>query len=120
MNIKKHLSSILNNKDIINLTSDKKVYFIHANNPTPPYIEYQVLTEHGADFSEGKENYTYYLVQIDIFSKGDYTNLEDNIKKYMSEAGYSRDNAADLYEKETKLYHKAMRFNISLPFNIEK
>lgn len=115
MNIKQHLFSTLNNKDIKNLTSDKKVYFIHANNPTPPYIEYQVIAERGAEFSEGKENYSYYLIQIDIFSKTDYTNLEENIKKIMLEAGYSRDNAVDLYENKTGLYHKAMRFNISLP-----
>lgn len=116
LNIKNHLYKALNSDEILSLTSDKKVYFIHANNPNPPYIEYEVISERGVEFSEGKERYTTYLVQVDIFSKTDYTELETKVRSIMIEQGYIRDNAADLYEDKTGLYHKAMRFNISLPY----
>lgn len=116
INIKKHLLNTLDSDKILNLTADKKVYFIHANNPKIPYLEYEVISERGEEYSEGEEKYTTYLVQVDIFSTGDYTELEQTIKEEMLKSGYNREQAVDLYEKETKLYHKAMRFNISLPY----
>lgn len=115
MDIKKLLFKTLSDKNILDLTADKRIYFIHANNPKPPYVEYEVISEVGDDFHEGKEIYTKYLVQVDIFSKDDYSELENIIKKVMLESGFNRDNAVDLYENKTNLYHKAMRFNISLP-----
>lgn len=116
MNIKKYLFKVLNNKEILDLLPDHKIYFLHATNPDKAlYLEYEIVNEYGADYSEGKEDYTTYIVQVDIFSTGDYTQLENVVKKAMIQNGFSRDMSADLYEKETGLYHKAMRFNISLP-----
>lgn len=115
MNIKQHLLNTLKTDSVLNLTGDKKVHFIHANNPIAPYIEYMVISETGAEYSEGKENYTKYTVQVDIFSLGNYSELENEIKSVLINAGYCRDQAIDLYENKTELYHKAMRFNISLP-----
>jgi hypothetical protein len=118
VNIKQYLLNTLNNKEIIDLLPDKRVYFLHANNPNKTlYLEYEVINEYGAEHSENKEDFTTYLVQIDIFSTGDYTTLENIVKKVMTQNGFNRDMAADLYEKETALYHCAMRFNISLPAN---
>ena len=116
MDIKKYLLNVLNSKEIINLLPDKRVYFLHANNPNKVlYLEYEIINEYGVEHSENNEDYTTYSVQIDIFSNGDYTTLENTVKKVMLNAGFNRDMAADLYEKDTGLFHKAMRFNISLP-----
>ena len=116
MNIKQYLLNVLKNKEIIDLLPDKKVFFLHANNPNKElYLEYEIINEFGAEYSEGNEDFTNYVVQIDIFSDGDYTELESIVKKYMKNNGFNRDMAADMYEKDTQLYHKAMRFNISLP-----
>jgi len=118
LDIKKYLLNVLNSKEILDLLPNKKVYFLHANNPNKTlYLEYEVINEYGAEHSENKEDFTTYLVQIDIFSTGDYTTLENIVKKVMAQNGFNRDMAADLYEKETALYHCAMRFNISLPTN---
>lgn len=115
MNIKKYLKDVLNNKEIIDMLPDKRVFFLHANNPDKKlYLEYEIINEYGADYSEGKEDFTTYIVQIDIFSTGDYTQLENVVKKVMIQSNFNRDMSADLYEKETGLYHKALRFSISL------
>lgn len=45
------------------------------------YLEYEIINEYGADYSEGKEDYTTYVVQVDIFSTGDYTECEEVVKK---------------------------------------
>ncbi|MEG0180770.1 MAG: prohead protease [Peptostreptococcaceae bacterium] len=114
--IKKKLKTSLNNKEILDLTSDKKIYFIHANKPTPPYIEYQVINSRGSDYSEGDIKYLNHLVQVDIFSTGDYTNLETVITNKLIECGFEyKPGSPDLYEKKTNLYHKPMRFEIDLP-----
>lgn len=96
--------------EIINLTADKDVYFLHANSANPPYLEYEIIDEYGEEWAENKEIATNYYIQIDVFSKGDYTELENKIKEKMINAGFTRSTAADLYEKDTGLYHKAMRF----------
>ena len=116
MNIKQYLLNVLNSKEILDLLPDKRVYFLHANNPNKVlYLEYEIINEYGVEHSENNEDYTTYSVQIDIFSTADYTTLENVIKKIMIQNGFSREMAADMYEKDTGLFHKAMRFNISLP-----
>lgn len=115
ISIHKLLADTLNSVEILNLTGDKKVYFLHATNPRNPYIEYEVVSENGNEFSEGEENYTEYLVQVDVFHTGNYIKLVDAIKAKMISQGFTREQAVDLYEDKTKLNHKAMRFSISLP-----
>ncbi|ABS42435.1 MULTISPECIES: hypothetical protein [Clostridium] len=118
MNIKQYILNVLNNKEIIDLLPDKRVYFLHAVNPDKKlYLEYEIVNEYGVEYSEGNEDYTTYIVQLDIFSTGDYTELENVVKKIMIHNGFNRDMAADLYEKETGLHHCAMRFNVSLPMD---
>ncbi|MFR3072048.1 MAG: hypothetical protein ACLTK8_04505 [Paeniclostridium sp.] len=114
--IKKKLKEVLNDKEILDLTSDKKVYFIHAKNPKPPYIEYQVIRSRGSEYSEGKIDYLNHLVQVDIFSLEDYTKLETIIVNKFIEAGFEYNpGSPDLFEEKTGLNHKPLRFNIDLP-----
>lgn len=119
--IKKLLLKVLNQDEILNLTKDKKVYFIHANNPQTPYIEYGVINSYPSEYSEGTIDFMTYKVQIDIFTSvddpnyGDYTNLETLIIKKMIEEGFELEpGSPDLYEGKTKLYHKPLRFSVDL------
>lgn len=112
-NIKQFVRQVLSDVEITNLTADKKVYFLHATSPTTPYLEYEIYDENGEEWAENKEIATTYYIQVDIFSKTDYTNLENLIKEKMINAGFDRSMCADLYE-DTGLYHKAMRFFITL------
>lgn len=113
-NIKQFVRQVLSDKDITDLTADKKVYFLHATNANTPYIEYEIYDEHGELWAENEEIKTTYYIQVDIFSKSDYTELEEVIKQKMINAGLARTSGADLYEEDTELYHKAMRFVITL------
>ncbi|NKF05302.1 prohead protease [Clostridium gasigenes] len=113
MNIKKYVKQSLEDKLIIDLLADKKVYFLHANAPKIPYLEYEIVGEYGVDWAEGKEIATDYTVQVDVFSNTDYTEIEEEIGKVMINKGFKRIGAVDLWEEQTKLFHKALRFNIS-------
>ena len=112
MKIKKYLRQVLNQKSIIDLLPDKKVYFLHADNPKAPYIEYEIINVQGAEYAENKERTSEYLVQVDIFSLGNYSEIEDAVYNTMIEAGFDRYDENDMYEKDTKLYHKGFRFRI--------
>jgi hypothetical protein len=114
LNIKQYVRQVLSNSEIINLTGDKKVHFLHAINPALPYVEYEIADEYGEEYAENEEKHTTYSIQVDIFSKTDYTNLEEKIKEKMKISGFGRGTAVDLYKKDTELYHKAMRFSITL------
>lgn len=109
--IKQFVKSVLSDIEIISLLPDKKVYFLHAMNPNKTmYVEYEIFDENGEAWSEGIEIATNYYVQVDIFSTGDYTIVENKIKEKMINAGFERSMCADLWEQDTQLYHKAMRW----------
>lgn len=111
MNMKQYLRSVLMDKEITDLTADKKVYLIHAPNATAPYVTYTFFDEWGAAFAENDEIATNYSIQVDIFSKGDFTDLEEKIKEKTTNNGFRRTSSADFYESDTGLYHCAIRFN---------
>lgn len=113
INIEKYLKNTLSTNEILNLTADKKVYYIHAKNAKPPYIEYMVLSDTPNFYSENDEKYSEFLIQVDIFSLGDFTEIKENINIAMINNGFIRGTVSqDMYEENTGLYHKALRFTI--------
>lgn len=113
--IKEFVENILSDNQITSLTGNNKVYFLHNSKPISPYITYEIIDESGEMWVEGKEIAVTYYVQVNIFSKtNDYSELENKIKEHMMRAGFERAMSADLYEKDTELYHKAMRFTITI------
>ena len=77
----------------------------------PMYITYHVYDEMGEEWAENEEIATGYYIQVDVWSAGDYLILVDNVKAAMKAAGFKRDYAQDFYENDTKIFHKAIRFN---------
>jgi hypothetical protein len=86
------------------------VSFQKYNGKENTYITFFNYLEQGEQYADNEEKATGYYIQIDLWSKNDYTELVDNIKDYMKAAGFIRTSAADLFESDTKIYHKAMRF----------
>ena len=124
IDIKKFLFKTLNIKSVTNLTIDNKVHYLHIEDipKEGQYVEYELLGEYGEEYGDNKEILTTYKIQVDIFSykaNSNFFNLEKEIKKAMIRSGFIKENIFDAYEKETKLYHKAMRFNITLRNEIE-
>jgi hypothetical protein len=74
------------------------------------YITYSCYLEQGEEWAEDEEIATGFYVQVDIWSKADYTTLEGQVKIAMLSAGFKRTSAQDFYENDTKTYHKALRF----------
>ncbi|ACL19516.1 conserved hypothetical protein [Desulfitobacterium hafniense DCB-2] len=113
-NIKQLLNQVLSSPEIVNLLPNKRVYFLHAEAPEKPYLEYEIIDEFGEAWAENREIATNYYIQVDIFSMGDYTAIENAVKDTMISYGFKRSMSVDLYENDIKLYHKVMRFVITL------
>lgn len=106
-----YVEGLLMDNSIISLTGDKTVHYIHALSPTPQYIEYEFLNVDGALYAEGQPVENEFYLQVDVFSLGSFKPLSRAIKSKLVSAGFQVENGGqDLYEKDTKLYHNAMRF----------
>lgn len=74
------------------------------------YITFHEYLASGEEFEEDVEAFTGHYVQVDVWSKEDYSILVKNIKVRLLEVGFKRIDEADFYEIDTGLYHKGMRF----------
>lgn len=74
------------------------------------YITFFTYLDRPELHSDDREFITGNFIQIDVWSKRDYTDLVDKVHQKMIEAGFIKLNFYDLYETDTKTYHKVMRF----------
>jgi len=88
------------------------VAYLRYHGKEVPYITYFCYNEQGESWAENEEIATGYYVQIDVWSKTDYSNLVSQVESAMKDAGFTRTTAQDLPEYETELFHKAIRFSI--------
>jgi hypothetical protein len=86
------------------------VSFQKYNGKESTYITFFNYLEQGEQYADNEEKATGYYIQIDLWSKNDYTETVQKVKNAMEAAGFKRTSAADLFESDTKTYHKAMRF----------
>ncbi|MGD9700676.1 hypothetical protein [Acinetobacter sp.] len=76
-----------------------------------PSLTFSFLSEYGEIFADDKEIETAYLLQVDIWSKDDYSAIAILVKTKLSELGFHRTAEYDDYENNTKIYHKILRFS---------
>ena len=74
------------------------------------YITFFTYLEKPEQHADDEERITGYYVQVDVWSKGNYTDLDNAVHEKMLAAGFIKQNFYDLYEDDLKIYHKAMRF----------
>lgn len=75
------------------------------------YITFKEFNQRPIEFADNQEIGTRHLIQIDIWSKGDFTDLATQAKELMKNAGFKRTYEAEFFERDTKIYHKVIRFS---------
>lgn len=78
-----------------------------------PIISYFQVTNVGNLFGDDAEYGSNIMFQIDLWSKTPVTDNEDDVNDVMTGIGFVRVYCTDLYEKDTKIYHIAMRYRIN-------
>lgn len=74
------------------------------------YITFHEYLASGEEYEDDIEVLTGHFVQVDIWSKGDYIDTVNKVKQLFLEAGFKRIDEIDLYEEDTEIYHKGIRF----------
>jgi hypothetical protein len=86
------------------------VRFQRYSGDAATYITFFTYLERPEGHADDQEHFTGYYVQVDIWSKKDYTVMANIVGENMAQAGFVKQSFYDLYEEELKIYHKAMRF----------
>jgi len=76
------------------------------------YITFFQYDEAVALAADDEEKQTGYYIQVDFWTKDGlvYTDLSEKVKKMLIAAGFNKKGATDLYEADTQIYHKGLRF----------
>ena len=100
------------NEDVIKALEDigVPVSFQTFTGKADTYITFFTYLEKSEQHADDKETITGYYVQVDVWSKEDYTELVDTVHRKMLKAGFRKQGFYDFYEDDLKIYHKAMRF----------
>lgn len=75
------------------------------------YITFFCFNEQGEAWAENEEIATDYAMQVDVWSKGDFTDVVNQAKGLLKIAGFKRTFAHEFYEVDTQIYHKVLRFS---------
>jgi len=74
------------------------------------YITFFTYLKQGESFSEDTEELSGNYIQVDIWSKERNVTLYEQVKTLIIEAQFKRTDEVELYESDTKIYHKGIRF----------
>ena len=86
------------------------IRFQHYSGQEKPYLTFFNYLESGELYADDDEMITGYYTQLDLWSEGDYAELVEQIHTRMTGAGFLRRSFSDLYEQNTNLHHKVMRY----------
>ncbi|MFW5438744.1 tail completion protein gp17 [Paenibacillus apiarius] len=75
-----------------------------------PRITFFEVTNFDSAFAEDTAFGSEIIIQIDVWSKESTSAISGEVDRVMKGLSYTRTSAADLYEDDTKVLHKAMRF----------
>ena len=76
-----------------------------------PSISYHFFGEQGELFGDGEIEQEMVSCQIDIWSKGDYTQIKKQVRSAMKEADFLFVSADGNYEKDVNIFHGILIFN---------
>ena len=75
------------------------------------YIVWTMLPEEPLLAYDDELEYSLTQVDIDIYSKGNYLNILNEIKNRMKNNGWTwTEDSEEMYEEDTKLYHRTSTF----------
>lgn len=109
-------TALLNNAALVSLLGTDRygntpVYVLKAADAvTFPRITLFEVTNYSAAFADDVPIMADVILQIDVWSKDSTSALAGEVDKTMKEQGWSRTSAADLYEEDAGVYHKALRY----------
>ena len=73
------------------------------------YITFFNYLENVESYADNKETSISSYIQVNVFSKGDYTTLVNSVLYALEQAEFRRTYVTEMYESDTKIFHKVIR-----------
>ncbi|KMJ54993.1 hypothetical protein AB685_29580 [Bacillus sp. LL01] len=86
------------------------VSFLNYTGSDQTYITFFEYDQGALLEADDEEVSTVYYIQVDVYSPGNYLNLVNQVKQKMKQAGFKKNAETEMYENDTKLFHKVLRF----------
>lgn len=104
-------AALRGNAALVAMLGGQKVWPETAPDGTDePYITFFEITNFEATHADDEELQSEIHIQVDVWSKGNTGPPAVEVVRAMKSLGFRRTTATDQYEKETKTYHKILRF----------
>lgn len=104
-------TALLENSALISLLGGERIYQLAAPKAEEfPRITFFELDNASTHFADDKAFAAGISVQIDVWSKDSTSAITEQVNITMTELGFARTSAIDLYEQENAIYHKALRY----------
>jgi hypothetical protein len=109
------ISALRNDTELISLLGrDKegkvKVYPLVAPDISNPKITFFEITNFPNKFAGDKELSSAIHFQIDVWNSGNTSKISMAANRVMESLGFVRSGSNSLYEPDTKIYHKVLRY----------
>ena len=87
------------------------VEFIKYKGNEKTYITYAFIDDRPGLNANDKEVLSIANIDIDIFSDGNYLDIEEEVERIMTDNNFIRvGSSPDMYEEDTGLYHKTIEY----------
>lgn len=99
------------NKSIIDLLSPLgvPVSLQTYSGAATTYITFFNYLENVESYANNEETSLGHYIQVDVWSKGNYSALVKGVLEALKQAEFRRTYVTELYENDTKIFHKVIR-----------
>ena len=105
------LAALEGNTDLLALLGGPYIYQLKAPEGLNKYITLFELTNFDSAWADGTAFMAEVHLQVDVWVKAASTSpIAAEVDKIMKSLGFKRTSSADLYEDDTGIYHKALRY----------
>ena len=109
--MKKIIRNALNDARITSLIDDNFYLMIKPESvKCDAYITYTIINHKGKQFANDKRLIDEYLIQFDIYSKGNYESVQLALEEVLLENDFIFVSDFEIYEDETKLFSYKARY----------
>lgn len=103
--------ALTGDEELVSLLGGPHVYQLTAPDATVyPRITFFELNNLDSDYADDTPMSARVSVQVDVWSKGNYSAIVQRVNELMESIGFVRYYSTDLYETDTGVYHKALRY----------
>lgn len=108
------VGNALRNDTALKALVSTRVYWVRpATAQTQAYITYIEAANAESESADDEEYADDIEIQVDIFTTGSTIPIAREVQRIMRELGFVHQAMPDLYEENTKLIHKPIRFTIT-------